>query len=243
LGCTSETGLCFPVPHALTAEHPALRRRRPYAIRSTGVKRRLTRLCLLRFLVPLATSPLESGSPETLVPASSAHVLSQDCDGLLLQTVCLFCFVQTPPMGFKEHELFLVCLTFLTKPPWGWSRSGSVKTRTPRQPLRVSEKTITDAIGCAAPAIEPFQPDNRRCVTHQTARKRTEWEEGSPTCPILQLTISHKLHAMRRCVTHQTARKRTEWEEGSPTCPKPMNQPRVPNTITNDNGFRARTTK
>ena len=58
-------------------------------------------------------------------PAPSAPGLSQASDGLLLQTAHLSCFIQTPPMGFKEHERFVAFLAVLTGPSWGQSRPGS----------------------------------------------------------------------------------------------------------------------
>jgi hypothetical protein len=57
----------------------------------------------MRSSTPLATSPMEFGDPGFPPPAPSVLALSQHFDGLLLQSVCLSCFIQAPPMGFKEH--------------------------------------------------------------------------------------------------------------------------------------------
>ena len=48
-------------------------------------------------------NPYAPGFPP---PALSAPGFSQPFDGLLLRTRCLSCFIQTPPMGFKEPERF-----------------------------------------------------------------------------------------------------------------------------------------
>jgi len=57
----------------------------------------------MRFGPPLATSPVEFGIPGFPPPAPSALVFSQHYSGFLLQLVCLSCFIQAPPMGFKEQ--------------------------------------------------------------------------------------------------------------------------------------------
>jgi len=57
----------------------------------------------MRSSTPLATLPMEFGYLEFPPPAPSVLALSQHFDGLLLQSVCLSCFIQAPPMGFKEH--------------------------------------------------------------------------------------------------------------------------------------------
>jgi hypothetical protein len=63
-----------------------------------------------------------------VAPASSTPGLSQAFGGLLLQTARLSCFIQTPPMGFKEHEqLMSACgpdrATLGTVPSWNTSRA------------------------------------------------------------------------------------------------------------------------
>jgi len=46
---------------------------------------------------------LESGRPRISTLAPATLVLSQHFGGLLLRLVCLSCFIQAPPMGFKEQ--------------------------------------------------------------------------------------------------------------------------------------------
>jgi hypothetical protein len=135
-------------------------------------------------------------------------------------------------MGFKENELF-ICLTFLAKPPWGWSRSDHKDSDIPTPRRESGRKTVTDGQLMPNSRYKPFQPDNyvdvsltRPPASEQIGRR------AHPHARTSRLMATHEIHAIRRCVTHQTARKRTEWEEGTPTCTKHMNEPRVPNTIT-----------
>lgn len=59
----------------------------------------------VRFCAPLATSPPESGSSRAFHGSTPSTLeLSQLFGSFLLQTVCLFCFTQAPPMGFKVKE-------------------------------------------------------------------------------------------------------------------------------------------
>lgn len=104
LGCTSETGYGLPV-----AQHPAAKctlcveqlRARPTRPGSDATLRDHTSRDFSSLGRHRRWSPVNPGLPP---PASSAPGLSQAFDGLLLQTARLSCFVQTPPIGFKEHE-------------------------------------------------------------------------------------------------------------------------------------------
>jgi hypothetical protein len=61
-------------------------------------------LRLLRFHVPLAASPLESGSPGLTSPDIFRPWPFSDLRRLTPPAAHLFCFTQIPPMGFKEHK-------------------------------------------------------------------------------------------------------------------------------------------
>jgi hypothetical protein len=170
----------------------------------------------MRFVVPLAASPLEFGSPGFPGPASSARGLSQTFDGLHLQTAHPFCFTQAPPMGFKEHELAVF--------PRGPDRStrGTVPSWITRPGRASNPKTTSwSHHECMRrrpePVLDTFTA-RKEPTCHSPQRLQAD-DAGGGTSTTRTTPTSRPAapRTRRRHVTHHNACKQTMQEEGTST--------------------------
>lgn len=90
--------------------------------------------------------------------------------------------------------------------------------------------------------MNPSNQTKRRCVTHHTDCKQTEWEEGASTSLTFQTHgQSHTSHKQPKC--HSPKRLQATTPGGGHFDKyKGANQPRVPAITANHNGSIARTT-
>jgi hypothetical protein len=145
---------------------------------------------LPRFRVPRTASPLESGTRVApsikvaldigLPPASSALGLSQTFDGLLLQTARLSCFIQTPPMGFKEHEQPMSACG-PDRATLGDCPSGNTSRARKHGKPSLQGSVAKQAPMSKHPLAKSSSQTKRRRVTHHSNRKQLEREEGTST--------------------------------------------------------------
>jgi hypothetical protein len=123
-------------------------------------------------------SPVSPSLPHS---ASSAPGLSQPCDGLLLHTVSLSCFIQAPPIGFKEHErrCAVLCVLNAVRPKISQFQNAKLERALNRSRWRGS---VVDSAARPAPQATPgLLPYTSMCHSPRCFANDSSREEGTPT--------------------------------------------------------------
>jgi hypothetical protein len=113
--------------------------------------------------------------------ASSAPGFSQPCDGLLLHTASLSCFIQTPPVGFKEHERRCVVLRVLNAVRPKISQFQNTKSERALDRSRWQGSIADSAAPPAPQATSDLLPYTSMCHSPRCFANDSSREEGTLT--------------------------------------------------------------
>lgn len=169
-----------------------------------------------------------------VAPASSTLGLSQTFGGLLFQTARLSCFIQTPPMGFKEHERTMsACGPDQDYP--GDSPIREYKSGTQARQAEPARFRCEEAAKYSYPLARPSEQTLVSACHSPLEPQAARTGGGHIDRPALQIGWSAcATRAESRGAAHRTGRKQLGREEDASTNAETQtdhgNRPSLPNT-------------